>query len=71
MSDEKEFQERLERLRLGYPLSFKRTKPRSPEKKEYMIRLLLRATPPPEEILSGKAFFKKRARRDSNPRPGD
>lgn len=50
------FEEKLDRLRKGYPLKFRRTKPRDHHKREAMIRWLLEVIPPPEEILSGSAF---------------
>lgn len=50
------FQEKLNRLKKGYPLTFKRTKPRDPEKEKALLEFLLRTTPSAEDILSGKAF---------------
>ncbi|QWK20610.1 MAG: hypothetical protein KNN13_04645 [Hydrogenobacter thermophilus] len=50
------FEEKLNRLREGYPLKFRRTKPRDPRKREAMVKWLLRVIPPAEDILSGKAF---------------
>ncbi len=47
---------KLERLKNGYPLKFRRTKPRDPEKEKALLEWLLKNTPPAEDILSGKAF---------------
>jgi len=47
---------KLERLKKGYPLKFKRTSPRDPEKEEVLLEWLLKNIPPDEDILSGKAF---------------
>ncbi len=50
------YREKLERLRSGYPLKFRRTRKRNPFKSDAMVEWLLRITPPAEDILSGKAF---------------
>lgn len=52
----KRYEAKLERLRRGYPLRFKRTRPRDPGKEEAFVEWLLRITPPARDILSGKAF---------------
>lgn len=41
----KRYEARLKRLRCGYPLKFKRTRPRDPEKEEALLEWLLRVTP--------------------------
>lgn len=50
------FKEKLNRIKQGYPLIFKRTKPRDPEKEKALLEFWLRTTPSAEDILSGKAF---------------
>ena len=52
----KRHEAKLEMLRLGLPIRRKRSFPRDPEKREALLEWLLRATPPAEDILSGKAF---------------
>ncbi len=51
-------QAKLERLQKGYPLKFKRTRPREKFKKGELVKFLLNITPPAENILSGRAFSK-------------
>lgn len=50
------FEAMLERLRLGFPLRFKESRERDPEKRAALIRFYLNTTPPAEDILTGKAF---------------
>jgi len=47
---------KLEMLRLGLPIRRKRSLPKDPEKREALLKWLLRITPPAKDILSGKAF---------------
>ncbi|GAB6065821.1 hypothetical protein JCM9492_09130 [Aquifex pyrophilus] len=60
---EKEYNKvKIERFKKGYPLRFKRTRPREKFKSDALIEFLLKITPPAKDILSGKAFselFKK------------
>ncbi len=50
--------EKLQRFLQGYPLRFKRTRPRDPFKSKAMVEWLIKTTPPAQEILSGRAFSK-------------
>jgi len=53
---------KIERFKKGYPVKFKRTKPREEFKRDALMEFLVRITPPAKDILSGKAFselFKK------------
>ncbi len=50
------YEEKLKRLEMGYPLKFRRTRPRDPFKSKAMVEWLLRITPPAKDILSGEAF---------------
>ncbi len=54
--DEEYKKEKLFRFKSGYPLRFKRTKPRDEEKRKALIEFLIKVTPSAEDILSGKAF---------------
>ncbi|WP_461828703.1 hypothetical protein [Aquifex sp.] len=54
--DEEYKKAKLERLKKGYPIKFKRTKPREKFKKEALVEFLVKITPPAKDILSGKAF---------------
>jgi len=47
---------KLERFKRGYPLKFKRTKPREKFKSKALLNFFLRTTPPARDILSGRAF---------------
>ena len=54
--DEEYKKAKLERLKKGYPIKFKRTKPREKFKKEALVEFLVKITPPAKDILSGEAF---------------
>lgn len=59
------YEEKLKRLEMGYPIKFRRTRPRDPFKSKAMVEWLLRITPPAKDILSGEAFdrlFKERGK---------
>ena len=53
---------KIERFEKGYPLKFKRTKPREKFKSDALVEFLVRITSPAQDIVSEKAFselFKK------------
>ena len=56
--EERYKKESLERVKKGYPIKFKRTKPREEFKEKTLVEFWIRTTPPAKEILSGKAFSK-------------
>lgn len=58
------YEEKLKRLEMGYPLKFRRTRPRDPFKSKAMVEWLLRITPPAKVILSGDAFDRLFRERD-------